>query len=220
MRTTVVALFDEYAEAEHALNELREAGFNEGSMSLVGNAQSCPVPFADLESRGPKVGKGVLTGAAAGGAGLAALAIPGIGPVVALGPLAAGLLGAGVGGVAGGILAALTDNGVSKEDANCLCEAIRRGGTVVAVSAEDEQSERAADILGRHRLVDLEECHTDWTASGWKGFDPAGEPVSPRPTAAPATPLKGLPFDPSSISPRSRQERRQQRAVRQYVRVR
>jgi uncharacterized membrane protein len=59
--------------------------------------------------------------------GLGALAIPGIGPIVAMGPLLGGLIGAGVGAVTGGITAALIDLGVPEDDIDAYAEATRRG---------------------------------------------------------------------------------------------
>jgi hypothetical protein len=220
MLNTVVGLFRDPGEAERVIEELRSAGFEDDAINIVANAESCSVSAPETESHGTLVGKGVLTGAAVGGASLAALAIPGIGPVLALGPVAAGLLGAGLGGIGGGLLAELKQLGVPEEDAGCLCEAIRRGGTVVAVKATEQDAERAAAILGAHRLVDLDDCREDWAEVGWKGFDPAGEPVSTLATERQtAAQRRGLPFDPDSINPRARRERRMRRAVRRYVRV-
>ncbi len=83
------------------------------------------------------------------------LAIPGIGPIVAAGPLAATLAGAGVGAVAGGLIGGLTRAGVPEDEANVYAEAVRRGGALVTVRAEDSRAEVAADHAqercSRHR---------------------------------------------------------------------
>ena len=70
---------------------------------------------------------GVVGGAAGLAASLIGLAIPGIGPIIAAGPIVAALSGAGVGAVAGGLIGGLTDMGVSKEDAEYYAESVRRG---------------------------------------------------------------------------------------------
>lgn len=133
-------------------------------------------------------GKGAAAGAATGGliggaAGLAAalmgLTIPGIGPIVAAGPLAAALAGAGVGAVAGGLIGGLTTAGVPENMAHMYAEAVRRGGAVVLVRAEDDpQADRAADIMRRHSPIDLDSRAEEWRAGGWSGYDESAAPYS------------------------------------------
>ena len=85
-------------------------------------------------------------GAAGLAAGLGVLAIPGIGPIVAMGWAATLLAGVVSGGVVGGIIGALVESGVSKEDADVYAEAIRRGGALVVAHVV-----RRADALARAR---------------------------------------------------------------------
>jgi hypothetical protein len=68
-------------------------------------------------------------------------------------------------------------------------------------------------------VVHLDECAAEWRQSGWTGFDPNAEPRMTSQTDE-GEPKMGLPFDPESLSPRKRTERRESRAVRSYVRVR
>jgi hypothetical protein len=129
---------------------------------------------------GAGVGAGI--GAVVGGlagilVGLGALAIPGIGPVLAAGPLAAafaGLAGAGAGavagGVTGGLIGVLADMGVPRENAGYFAEGVRRGGTLVVARATDEMAGTARDILNRHSPIDMNERITQWRQSGWKGY--------------------------------------------------
>ena len=76
------------------------------------------------------------------------LAIPGIGPVIAAGPLAAGLLGAATGAVAGGatggIVGGLLNMGVPEEEAHYYAEGLRRGGTLVSATVTDNMANRAS----------------------------------------------------------------------------
>jgi hypothetical protein len=107
--------------------------------------------------------KGAGTGAALGGiaglvVGMAGLAIPGIGAVIAAGPLAAALAGAGAGAIAGGLIGALVNIGVPEDEANYYAEGMRRGGVLVTVNARDEDmADQAADIMRDHGAVDIEE---------------------------------------------------------------
>jgi hypothetical protein len=143
--------------------------------------------FADVrggKSRKEDATQGALTGGVTGGVaggalgllvGIGALAIPGIGPVLAAGPLAAALstaaVGAGVGAAAGGLIGGLVDMGVPDEDANFYAEGVRRGGTLVSVSAEDSKANRAYDLMQRHGAVDINQRGAEWRKSGWTRFD-------------------------------------------------
>jgi uncharacterized membrane protein len=98
--------------------------------------------------------------------GLAALAIPGIGPVIAAGPLGAALLGAGLGTVSGGIIGALVDIGVAEQEARDYAEALRRGGTVVAVKTEGLMIDRAIEIMEQHGAIDMNKRMAEWQRSG------------------------------------------------------
>jgi uncharacterized membrane protein len=89
--------------------------------------------------------------------GLGALAIPGLGPLVAAGPLAAALAGAGAGAVAGGLMGALTDLGVPEDEARSYVDGLRRGGVLLVVRAEGMMIERAAATLQRHGAVNIDQ---------------------------------------------------------------
>jgi len=132
---------------------------------------------------GSNAAAGAVTGGVVGGAaGLAAslmgLAIPGIGPIIAAGPIVSLLTGAGVGAVAGGLIGGLTDMGVSKPDAEYYAEAVRRGGALVTVRADDARAERAADIMRSHGAVDIERRAEQWRETGWTGFDENAQPYT------------------------------------------
>lgn len=153
MPRTIVGLFRDPAEADAALKTLERHGFTSEQVSIL--AYDGSGEFSGLAARERESGAKIGTGAAIGGAaglmlGVAALAIPGIGPVLAAGPLAAALTGAGVGAAAGGMIGALSGLGVSEHDASYYANELKRGGTLVVVHAGEEQVEEAESILDRH----------------------------------------------------------------------
>jgi hypothetical protein len=195
MARTVVALYDDFASANAAVRELTDNGIPRDDISLLasdatGEYGRYVTGDAAMETSATAQGAGVGAGIGAviGGLGglligLGALAIPGIGPVLAAGPLAAaltGLAGAGAGAVAGGItgglIGALVDMGVPEETAQYYAEGIRRGGTLVTVRTDDTMTDRAVDILNRHDPIDINERVSQWRESGWAGFDPNAQP--------------------------------------------
>jgi len=121
---------------------------------------------------------GVVGGAAGLAASLMGLAIPGIGPIIAAGPIVATLSGAGVGAVAGGLIGGLTDMGVSKGDAEYYAESVRRGGALVTVRADDTRADRAADIMRNHGAVDIEQRAEQWRERGWTGWNDKADPYT------------------------------------------
>lgn len=156
---TASAIFDSRDEAERALSELRSAGISEDSISIVGQSESGDGSgFTDNDDDGVNEGgavKGALLGGGGGALlGIAALAIPGVGPLAAAGAIAASAapgaagIGAALGATAGGLSGLLTDNGVSEDDAGYYKERINQGGYVIAVHGE--QSDQARDILFRN----------------------------------------------------------------------
>ncbi len=194
MARTVVALFDNFQDANNAVRELVDRGFRREDISFMANDQrgeysqalgDTNVQTFQAEETNTGAGVGAGIGAAIGGLagvliGLGALAIPGVGPVLAAGPLAtvlAGLAGAGAGAVAGGVIGALVDMGIPEETAGYYAEGVRRGGTLVTVQVEDYMTDKAVDILNRHNPVDLNERVSTWRQSGWAGYQ-EGEPTA------------------------------------------
>ena len=108
-------------------------------------------------------------------AGLGLLAIPGLGPVVAAGWLAATAVGAAAGAATGGIVGALTEAGVSEEEAHSYAEGVRRGGTLVSARVADSDRARLDGLLNES-AVNLRDRSAAWQKSGWKTFDPSSKP--------------------------------------------
>jgi hypothetical protein len=175
---TIVALFDDYREAEGAIRDLESTGVPSTDINLIANNAGNrygeypqygidrPARTEDTDTAsgaGTGAGIGAVLGGAAGLlAGIGALAIPGVGPVVAAGALAATLAGAGVGAAVGGLVGALVEAGIPREHADIYAEAVRRGGTLVTVRSDDALSDRVSDILNRHSPVDIEERAESW----------------------------------------------------------
>lgn len=182
---TVTGLFDDYDEASNAVSELENAGVPSGDISIVGsNADS---RHGEDSNAAEGAGTGAGIGAVVGGAGglltgLGLMAIPGVGPVVAAGWLAATAVGAAggavAGGAAGGLIGAMTRSGVSEDDANLYAEGVRRGGTVVTARVDDDLASVAEDILKRSNYVDLPERRAAYRDQGWTRFDETARPYA------------------------------------------
>jgi hypothetical protein len=188
MTVTISRLYDNYSDAQAAVRGLESAGVPHSDISIVANNSDSwfsPDKKVDrdrdgVDDRAEGAGKGAGIGAGVGGAagllaGLGLLAIPGLGPVVAAGWLASTALGAAAGAATGGVVGALTQAGISKEDAPLYAEGVRRGGTLVSARVPDADRARLDAILNKS-AVNLRDRSTAWQKSGWKTFDPASKP--------------------------------------------
>lgn len=160
MRDNLVsAVFDNQTDAERAVSQLRNAGVQDSSISLIAQREEGERAVA-TDGSGEEVAKDVIGSAALGAGagtllGIAALAIPGVGPLVAAGAIAsaaipgAALTGAAIGAAAGGVTGLLQDHGVSGEDAGYYQDRINQGGVFVSVDADSGSLDRqsAEDIL-------------------------------------------------------------------------
>lgn len=196
MSKTVVGLFDTLEMAQHVVKDLVDAGFQRDDISLVANdasnqyskylsqsGQSGTHTTEDAVTGSQGASFGAVVGALTGAlVGLGALAIPGIGPVLAAGPLLSALGGGAIGAVAGaatgGVVASLVKTGIPEEEAQYYAEGVRRGGTLVLVNSVDNMAQRAADIMNRHNAVDVHERSAQWKQSGWKGYDENAKPYT------------------------------------------
>ncbi len=191
MSQTVIGLFDEFSQAEAAVRELETMGVPQSSISVVANNSNDQyTTWRDTAGKNygtPPAGHGANVGATAGGIGgillgLGLLAIPGLGPLAAAGPLVAGLTGAGVGAATGAttgsLFGALTDMGVPEEHAGYFAEGIRRGGTLVTVSAADNLVQSVIEVLNRNGAVDINHRASYYQQSGYTGFHENLQPYS------------------------------------------
>ena len=202
MAKTVVGLMDTAAEAERVVADLtRTCGCDRADIGLMArgpaDADVAQRGHADHDPHRSEIAHGAMkgagTGAAVGGvlglvAGVASLSIPGFGPFIAAGPIAAALAGAGVGAAAGGIIGALANLGVPEEDAHFYAEGVRRGGTLITVHARtDDIADCAANVMRQHGAVDIDERAEHWRREGWKGRFDLGTDTGGRKDVLPVT---------------------------------
>jgi hypothetical protein len=156
----VTAVFDDRVQAERAVSELRRLGVTDTDLSFVARSEDDAVAAgASPDTAGKRAAKGAAAGAGAGLLfGLAALAIPGVGPFITAGGLASALgttgaalaSGAIVGGTSGAIAGALSRAGYSREESDFYAPSVERGGVLVAVDTEGVVSpDQAGDVLVR-----------------------------------------------------------------------
>jgi hypothetical protein len=164
-RVTVAATFPDSLDAERAINALKDAGFAADRIGVaVRDRDTQGAIIEDTGVSSSNVAGGATAGALGGGllgglmgwlVGIGALAIPGIGPVIAGGALATAfgvaggtaVAGAGIGAATGGVLGALVGLGIPEEEARHLETGFRGGHTLVTVEAGAERATEAADIL-------------------------------------------------------------------------
>jgi len=186
MTVTISRLYDTYASAQQAVRDLESAGVPHSEISIVANNSDDwyggkkDHDGDGVDDRAEAAGTGAGVGAGLGGAagllaGLGLLAIPGLGPVVAAGWLAATAVGAAAGALTGGLVGALTEAGVSEEDAPLYAEGVRRGGTLVSAKVPEADRIRLDAILNQSS-VNLRDRSAAWQKSGWTGYDPASKP--------------------------------------------
>ncbi len=158
MSKTVIGVFNSRDQAEKAVSDLRNKGF-ENEISIVAKDESGGAR-ADKNSEmfgGDSITDGTTTGGVLGGiAGLAigagALAIPGLGPIIAAGPIAGLLSGAATGGIAGG----LTDWGIPEERGKYYEGKVKEGNIIAAVKTDDNKIDSAAGVLRNYGAQDVE----------------------------------------------------------------
>ncbi len=154
MSKVVVGIFHDRNQAEEALETLKDQGFDR-DISLIAREDQGDSGGGVMS--GQDLSEGTFTGGALGGiagllAGVGALLIPGVGPIIAAGPIAATLTGVVTGGIAGGLI----DFGIPEGRGEFFEEQVRQGGILVTMKAEDEKIEEAAQILRQYGASDVE----------------------------------------------------------------
>jgi len=153
--TAVFGIFPDRVAVEEAVEHLRRAGFRSTDISVLFPENQGTKDFA--HEKNTKAPEGVTSGVVAGGitggvlgllTGLGALAIPGLGPLIAAGPIVAALAGAGAVGTLGGIVGALVGMGIPEYEAKRYEGRIREGGVLLSVHCDsDEWVKRAKTTL-------------------------------------------------------------------------
>jgi hypothetical protein len=173
---TITRLYDSYGDAVAVVNALEAADIRPNrEISLLANENARGRDTTDPTHRTEhhtEAGPGAAIGGTAGGivgilTGLGLLAIPGVGPLVAAGWLVTTLAGAGVGAAAGGLIGGLVNAGVSRDEAEVYEEGVRRGGTLVAVKAEDADVPRVEEIMNSRQSKPWQAHRDEYAGKGW-----------------------------------------------------
>jgi|HubBroStandDraft_1064217.scaffolds.fasta_scaffold10815_2 hypothetical protein len=153
--TATFAIFATRSAAESAVDRLIAAGFSNQDVSVLMSDNTSSREFAT--EKNTKAPEGTATGVSVGGvvggtlgllAGLGALAIPGVGPLIAAGPIMGALAGLGVGGAVGGLVGALVGMGIPEYEAKRYEGRVKDGGILVSVHCDtSEEISRAKDVL-------------------------------------------------------------------------
>ncbi len=168
--TAAFGIYPSSAAAEQAVDRLVAAGFSNQDVSVLMSDRQSSKDFA--AEKNTKAPEGATTGAGVGGAvggtlgllaGIGALAIPGVGPLIAAGPIMATLAGLGAGGAVGGVVGALVGLGIPEYEAKRYEGRVKDGGVLLSVHCDSsDEVSRAKDILKATGADDI-------SSSGEKG---------------------------------------------------
>ncbi|MBP2303685.1 DUF2382 domain-containing protein [Azospirillum melinis] len=194
MTKTIVALYDHRSDAETASRDLQAAGFESSVIEILSHSDLSSGGWGDRDLSGSPTGTtaGTLTGdssigAASGmarsdlstgyvaspntvpgtGAGLGMES--GLGAGAGMGTIGSGGVMTGTG--SGGMLTRLASWGIPNQDAQVYAEGVRRGGSLLKLRLEEEDVDRAMDVLERGNVVDVEERGSAYRETGWTGYD-------------------------------------------------
>jgi hypothetical protein len=160
---SVFCLALDEGQAIRIVDELKNAGFSNNDISVLLPDKSSTREFA--MEKGTKAPEGAITGVSTGGvlggalgwlAGIGALAIPGVGPLIAAGPIVAALTGVGVGGAIGGIAGALVGMGIPEYEAKRYEGRVKEGGLLLSVHSDNSDwTRKAKEILENTGATDV-----------------------------------------------------------------
>jgi hypothetical protein len=161
--TAVYGIFSDLGKAELAVDHLLSERFSNSDVSVLVADSESTRDFAHRKAT--KAPEGTATGVTAGGllggalgllAGIGALAIPGVGPLIAAGPIMATLAGVGAGGALGGLVGALVGAGIPEYEAKRYEGHVKNGGVLLSVHCDtDDEIRRAKDFLKATGAVDI-----------------------------------------------------------------
>jgi hypothetical protein len=171
--TAVFGIYNTRTQVENAVDQLKLAGFRNTDISVLFPQNEGTKEFA--HEKNTKAPEGATTGATSGAviggalgwlAGIGLLAIPGVGPLIAAGPIVAALAGAGAGGALGGLVGALVGLGIPEYEAKRYEGLIKEGGILLSVHCDDsEWVSRAKDLLeksGADNIASAGEAAADY----------------------------------------------------------
>jgi heat induced stress protein YflT len=178
--TAVFGIYRNRTQLENGVDNLRTGGFRSEDISVLFPDNTSSKEFA--HEKNTKAPEGATAGAASGAViggglgwlvGIGALAIPGLGPFIAAGPIVAALAGAGAGGTLGGVTGALVGAGIPEYEAKRYEGRIREGGMLLSVHADDSDwTKRAKNILEQTGAQDVSS-----TSEAKADFDKTDKPL-------------------------------------------
>lgn len=174
--TAVFGIYQTYADVEYAVDTLRAEGFRNTDVSVLFPENKGTKDFAvEKNTKAPEgTAAGATTGFVVGGVlgwlvGIGALAIPGVGPFIAAGPVVAALAGVGVGGAVGGIAGALIGMGIPEYEAKRYEGRIKDGGILLSVHCDDgnwvTKAKKIVERTGAQDIASAGEAAADWQKS-------------------------------------------------------
>lgn len=174
--TAVFGIYSTAGDVERGVDTLKAAGFRNTDISVLFPENAGTKDFA--HEKNTKAPEGATTGAGTGAvlggalgwlAGIGLLAIPGLGPFIAAGPIMAALAGAGAGGVVGGLTGALIGMGIPEYEAKRYEGRVKSGGILLSVHSDDSQwTKKAKEILehtGAEDISSTGEASADFSKS-------------------------------------------------------
>ncbi len=158
MESVVLGVFDTRQQAEEAASNLRDKGFHKEISIVAREEDGDEIQETRMagEEGGDTAIEGITTGGVLGGlaglaAGAGALVVPGIGPLIAMGPIAGLLSGAATGGIAGGLI----DWGIPEEEGRHYEEDVKEGKILISVQGSESRLNEAGDVLRQHGAHDV-----------------------------------------------------------------
>lgn len=192
--TAVFGIYHTRGAAEEAVDALRAAHFRSADISALFPDNTGTKDFA--HEKNTKAPEGATTGAASGAVaggvlgwlvGIGALAIPGIGPFIAAGPIVAALAGAGALGTVGGIVGALVGMGIPEYEARRYEGRVKHGGILLSVHCDDHDWVKRAEAIlrstGAEDISSTGEAHADFAVSDKPMLRSRGQIVEETPAA-------------------------------------
>jgi hypothetical protein len=183
MSKIVPGLFDGIGRAGRVISALGACGFSREDVSLVKSendrasspsdgvtATRAPHSFSQLHEFDTNPSQTLL--------GAQSLPVGGIGPVRVTGPFILTLTRTRDASGTADLSVALTALDIPEDEVGCYAEGVRRGGSLVLVTAPDHMVDRAQDIMSLHNAVDLQQRAQRWRQQGWEHFDPDGLPCA------------------------------------------
>src|SRR4030088_590805 len=172
MKHSALCLVDTEGQADAIVSRIRRAGFSDDDISVLFPDKGSTRDFAHKKET--KMPEGATAGAGAGGAvgatigllaGIGSLAIPGLGPFIAAGPIMAALSGGAIGAGVGGLTGALVGLGIPEYEAKRYEGKVKEGGILISVHSENnDETNRAKDIFkeaGARDISSTGEAHSD-----------------------------------------------------------